>query len=205
MQIIPRVARISSIISLFVLLILINNYVSASSVAFNANSVCNINGIIKSVEYREAYEDPCVKDNSCPVGAYIPARPATYYLGIEIESLSCDPDDGKDAVLSYMAQFKLGAENNIAIYKNEVKNGDIFNPGDKISGAVKFITLQHTFVAYELEKSPKNISADNSVDKRNDIVNNNRQRSRALPFLFAGVLALIVLIIIIRFLINNNA
>ena len=186
-----------------ILFILIISPVFASPVEFDTTGICNIEGIIKAIEFKEAYEDPCVKNHSCPVGAYIPERPATYYLTIKLESISCIPA-GEEEPLSYRAQFRLGAENIIAVDKNVVKEGDVFESGDKISGTVKYITLQHLFASYELVKTPKDNVINDNIVKQNNIVDNDQQKSNILFYLLVGALTIIVLIIATWFLLKKR-
>ena len=181
-----------------------SGYVSASRVEFDTTGICNIEGTIKSIAFEEAFEDPCVKDNSCPVGAFVPERSATYYLTIEINSLSCVPGE-ENNTFSYEAQFQLDAENIISIAKNKVQKGDVFEPGDNISGTVQYIALQHAFTSYELfEKVPQGNVISDDIDEQNNIINDDQQKSKSIPFLFVGSLAIIVLIIIAWFLLKKR-
>ena len=93
----------------------------------------------------------------------------------------------------------------ITIAKNEVQKGDVFEPGDNISGTVQYISLQHAFTSYELfEKVPQGDVISDDIDGQNNIINDDQQKSKSIPFLFVGSLAIIVLIIIAWFLLKKR-
>ena len=191
-----------SIIFALSFILLIVSPVFASRVEFDSLGKCNIAGIIKAVNFEEAYEDPCVKDNSCPIGAFTPERSARYILSVYIDTLNCIPGE-VDNPATYESQFKLNEENSITLNLIDVKDEDQFQQGDKISGTVGFITLAHTFRSYELEKPSEKIVTDDIDNQKNtiDIEQNNKGY---IPFVVIAVIVIIGLIVVGVFLIKRR-
>ena len=186
---------------LFIFLIIavfisISVYVSASRTEFSTDQICNIEGTIQSVEFKEAFRDSCLDDNSCPIGGYDPDRPARYYLKILLSFVSCEPDKSDDPY-AYEYQFPLDTEVEVYINKNQILNEDFFELGQKISGQVKYF-LGHSFTSYKLEKPTDNFANDN-IDTQDNIINENQKKLNNLSFLFVCVLVIIVLIIMAWF------
>jgi hypothetical protein len=185
------------------LILLVISPVFASRVEFDSLGKCDITGLIKNVNFEEAYEDSCVKDDSCPVGAFATERSARYILSIYIDTLSCIPGEA-DNPSTYESQFKLDDENSISLNLMDVNEGDKFEPGDKINGVVKFQNYAHTFVSYELEKSDAKVTEDKNEDDLNNNIDDKEQTSNTIPNIafFAGII--VVLIVLWLFLIKRR-
>ncbi len=164
--------------------------VSASRVEFDALGKCNVQGTIKSVSFEKSYEDPCVKDNSCPVGAFTPEKPARYILGVNIATLSCTPGEG-DNQNTYESQFKLNTENSIILNSASIKNGDQLKQGGKINGTVEYIANEHTFTAYELEKMPVKPKEKNLIDENEKTIIANGKINYTPYFIIVAILIII--------------
>ncbi len=139
---------------LFILLVLFSCPANASRVAFDPLGKCEIEGTINNVNLTEAYVDPCVTEDDCPVGAFVPSTPAMYFLSVNIKSIACVPE-GLGDPLSYRSQFRLNDENTIVVYQADVNAGDRFDVGDTISGRVEFEALQNRFTRYILINNKK--------------------------------------------------
>lgn len=90
------------------ILFLINAQVFATRTEFSTDQTCYIEGIIQSVEFEESFRDPCLDDNSCPIGAYNPQHPARYHLSILLSTASCEPESAEP--IPYETQFPLNTE-----------------------------------------------------------------------------------------------
>ncbi len=193
--------------SVGVLLLAVSGSVSASRVAFDATGSCDIEGTIISASFHEAFEDPCVKDNNCPVGAFVPERGARYVLSVYIESLSCVPSEGPaDGPNSYKNQFQLNENNEIVLDQLLAKQGDIFEQGDRISGTVQLIQYNNTFVAYNLEESISGIDNRGTSDSKMENSENNTTyndddddaalKLPLLPFVLGGLLIIATVLLL---------
>lgn len=176
--------------------------VFASRVEFDTLGKCNVSGMIKAVNFEEAYEDPCVKDNDCPVGAFTPKRSARYIFSIYTDTIKCTPGE-VDNPSTYESQFKLNDENSIILNLIDVKEGDQFQPGDKIRGTVEFKSLSNTFTSYELEEpDAKMINID--IDNQKNIFENQQNNKDYIYLIAIAVITIITIILVWFFLIKRR-
>lgn len=134
---------------IFVLLLVIIFYhhpVFASVVP--PSSPCQITGTIKSVVFKDAYDKPCLKTNSCPTDIEV-SFPARFYLDINIDSVSGISGESDSNTCNKM--YPVGSVKKIFINKSKVKNGDIFSVRQKIEGVVHSF-LGDLFDSYNLQK-----------------------------------------------------
>lgn len=153
-----------SFIIFLALFVFVNKgFVLASRTDFSTSQKCDIEGVIKSVEYKEAFRDPCLEEGVCPVGAYNPETPAKYNLSVLVESVSCTPFDGMSAPKSYEEHFPIGEEQIIFVEEKDVLEDDSFVLGQKILGKVEWF-FGNKFISYKLKED------NNSNQKNNKIV-----------------------------------
>jgi hypothetical protein len=179
------------------LYLLIISPVFASTVEFDAFGKCDITGTIKAVDFEEAYKDPCIESNSCPVGAFEPERSAHYNLSIYINTLNCTPGE-IDNPITYESQFELNNENAIILNLVDTNEGDQFQAGTNISGTIEFKTLAHTFTSYELEGSGAQINT-NDIFNQNPI-SENHQDSKNQGYLSVAVVIAIIILVVVGFI-----
>ncbi|NCU33571.1 MAG: hypothetical protein EOM23_11735, partial [Candidatus Moranbacteria bacterium] len=134
---------------------------SASRVAFDSSGEFDISGIIQSIQFAQEQKDPCLENNNCPVGAFMPHRSAKYLLAVEIKSIACVPE-GTDNPFSYRSTFQLNNEKTISVYQNDVQPADRFAIGDSISGTVIFENLNDKFSDYILSGKDRKDVANQS-------------------------------------------
>jgi len=97
--------------------------------------VCQINGVIKSVTYKDAYENPCQKEpNGCPTDTEL-NHPPRYYLDIYIRSVSYV--SGESNFITCENMYPVGSVRNIYIDADKIKIGDKFFVNQKIKGIVR--------------------------------------------------------------------
>lgn len=97
--------------------------------------VCQINGVIKSVEFKAAYYEACFKElYGCPTDTEF-YHPARYFFDVSINSVSHVSGDTSFATCQNM--YSVGKVQKIFINKDKVKSGDIFSLNQKISGIVR--------------------------------------------------------------------
>jgi len=122
----------ASFLFLFIFsLLVINNFASAS-VPQPGCSV-NVYGTIKSVELREAWVNPCVKEcgggDCCPTDAPLSAN-ERYSIIIKVDKVfSYTTSENGDTCKGY---FTSNRESLVRIDKNKVNPGDVFQPNQKI-------------------------------------------------------------------------
>jgi len=122
-----------SVILLFVLVILTSMPVFASPPA--PTSACSITGIIKSVEFKDAYDEPCLKEPyGCPTDMEL-QHPARYFLDVSINSVTHVSGDTSFNTCQNM--YPVGSVQKIFINKDKVKSGDTFMANQKIDGIVR--------------------------------------------------------------------
>ncbi|MCX6737095.1 MAG: hypothetical protein NTW73_03370 [Candidatus Parcubacteria bacterium] len=140
--------KILFVFSMIASFVLINNSVLAVAPLPSPN--CNIEGIIQSVEFKEAYDDPCLTlPSRCPTDTLV-NFPAGYYLKIKISSISYVSGETKYATCE--ALLPLNTERTFFIYKDDVKTGDSFKIGQKIKGLV-YSWFRFVFKSYELDQA----------------------------------------------------
>lgn len=188
--------KTTTIIFTLALVLLIVSPVSASRAPFDIYGKCNIEGTIKTANFEEAYEDPCVKDNNCPV-AITTERPERYVLSINIDTLSCTPGE-TDNPHTYESQFRLNEENKIELYLMDVKEGDQFQSGDRIRGIVESIDLAHTFTSYELEKPVEGINSDKIGNQKNIVDNPQENKNYISVIVVSAIVTLLVVFYILK-------
>jgi hypothetical protein len=157
---------------------------------------CYIEGIIQSVEVKEAYDEPClVEKYGCPTDMEL-QHPARYFLKIRIDSVSYI--SGETKFTTCENKFPLNSEKSIFINKDKIKAGDSFGSGQKIKGQVSSFG-NPSLDSYELESLPKD-----SIDKKNDRMIDDQQKSNIISFLSAGFLIAIIFVITAWFLIKKR-
>jgi len=133
------------IIALFVL---ISDSVFAS--APPPSPKCNIEGVIQSVEFKDAYDEPCLtEENGCPTDMEL-NHPARYFFKIRIDTVSYA--SGETDFETCEKMLSLNTEQTIFINKNEVKEGDFFESGQKIRGQVSSFSGGKSFDSYEIDQ-----------------------------------------------------
>lgn len=97
--------------------------------------LCKITGVIKSVSFRDAYDEPCLKERyGCPTDMEL-QHPARYFLDVTINSVSYISGETNFNTCENM--YKVGDVKNIFIDKVKVSTGDIFSVNQKIEGIVR--------------------------------------------------------------------
>jgi len=185
---------------MFLLLVVASNYALASRTEFDTQGSCNIKGVIKSVEFKEAFEDPCLKsDDDCLIGAYSLKTPERYYLTIMINSVLCTTD-AKKGDMSYESQFQVGTEKIIYIDESNIKAGDSFAVEQGIEGQIEYNT-GHYFSSYflkNIEVIHNNYPIEPSLDWMTDCEISDRNFCELQFFLKNNsVITLLVLFLII--------
>lgn len=97
--------------------------------------LCKISGRIKAVTFKDAYDEPCLKESrGCPTDIEI-HHPARYYLDINISSVSYL--SGATNFNTCNNMYQAGSVQNIFIGKDKVKTGDNFSVNQEIEGVVQ--------------------------------------------------------------------
>jgi len=97
--------------------------------------LCRIEGIIKSVEFKDAYDAACLKElGGCPTDMEL-HHPARYFLGINISSV--EYISGPTDYNTCQNLYPIGSEQTIFIGKDKVRVGDVFSTNQKINGVVR--------------------------------------------------------------------
>jgi len=148
--------RIFLVFLILTLTVLVGNSVFASPPLPSPN--CYIKGIIQSVEFKEAYEDPCLTGKyKCPTDIAL-SLPARYAIKIKIDSVAYD--SGETKFITCETLFPLNAERTIFIKKDKVKAGDSFKSGQKISGRVTTYWYEGYLSSYILEDNFSQCTVD---------------------------------------------
>ncbi|MCX5792557.1 MAG: hypothetical protein NTY45_10170 [Elusimicrobia bacterium] len=101
--------------------------------------LCRITGVIKSVEFKDAYNEACLTEPSgCPTDTEL-HHPARFFFDININSVSH----------TCVHMYPVGSVRKIFIGKDKVKPGDTFSAGQKIEGVVRS-SWGSSFDSYEL-------------------------------------------------------
>ena len=97
--------------------------------------VCQISGVIKSVEFKEAYDETCLKEPyGCPTDMEL-NHPARYFFDVSINSVS--HVSGDTSFNTCQNIYSVGKVQKIFINKDKVKSGDVFSVNQKIDGIVR--------------------------------------------------------------------
>ncbi len=177
------------IFSIFILLVLVSNSVFASAPA--PSPKCNIEGIIQSVEFKEAYDEPCLTEEfGCPTDMEL-RHPARYFLNIKIEDVSHLAGETESVTCEDM--LPLNTEQTIFINKDKVKAGDSFESGQKINGQVSSFWGK-SFDSYNIVKSTDKTDADVGL-----IDSDAKTRMYVIP-----ALAIIIILIVVIYLLRKN-
>ena len=136
------------VFSIIALLILISNSIFAAAPA--PSPKCYIEGTIQSVEFKDAYDEPCLTEEyGCPTDTEL-RHPARYFFNIKMNSVSYVSGDTDFVTCEDM--LPLNTEKTIFINKDEVKISDSFKLGQNIKGQVSSF-WEISFDSYELEES----------------------------------------------------
>jgi hypothetical protein len=165
--------RTYAILSIIALLVLVSSFVIASTTS--TSPMCNVRGVIQSVEFIEAYEEPCLEEEyGCPTDMPT-SHPARYKLKIEVDSVFYIP--GSTEYSSCKSIFSKDEE---VIFINEDKksSGDSFESGQYIEGAVSSGFGKY-FQSYTI-----NVKIDNGGREIN-----------LTPYAIAGIIILSIVII----------
>ena len=123
---------------------------------------CRITGIVKSVNFKEAYNEACLKEpHGCPTDMEL-YHPARYFIDINIDSASYI--SGNTDFNTCDDMYPIGSVKNIFIGKDKVKIGDIFSVNQKIEGVV----MGSSFNSYNIENLSK---PKPSIDQKKDDIN----------------------------------
>lgn len=118
----------------FVAIILGSSFAFASPPA--PSPMCHIEGVIKSVEFKVAYDEACLKEPyGCPTDMN-PHHPAQYFLDININSVSYA--SGDTSISTCQNIYPVGKTQKFVINKDNVKSGDTFSVNQKIDGIVLY-------------------------------------------------------------------
>jgi len=97
--------------------------------------ICQITGVIKSVTFKDAYNEPCLEEPyGCPTDTEL-RHPARYYLDINITSVSYISGETNFNTCENM--YPAGSMKKIFIGKDKVNIGDTFSVNQKIEGIVR--------------------------------------------------------------------
>lgn len=94
---------------------------------------CYVKGLIENVRFEKAYENPCVKNDSCPTDVQL-SYPDTYYLSVKIQNVSFKEGDTRFQTCESLYSPETSQE--IFIIRDRIKSGDLFNKGQVIEGTV---------------------------------------------------------------------
>ncbi len=98
--------------------------------------VCQISGVIKSVEFKDAYGEACIKElYGCPTDMEL-NHPARYFFDVSINSVS--HVSGNTSFNTCQNMYSVGKVQKIFINKDKVKSGDTFSVNQKIDGIVRY-------------------------------------------------------------------
>lgn len=96
---------------------------------------CQISGVIKSVEFKNAYDEACIKEPyGCPTDMEL-NHLARYFFDVSINSVSHVSGDTSFNTCQNM--YSVGKIHKIFINKDKVKSGDTFSVNQKIDGIVR--------------------------------------------------------------------
>jgi hypothetical protein len=139
------------VLFLFVTTILSYTPVLASSPAPSPS--CQITGVIKSVTFKEAYDEACLKtSNGCPTDMPT-SHPDEYFLTIDISAVSYVNGETKNATCE--ERYPVGSTQKISVFKTTVKAGDILSVNQEIEGIVHS-SWGNIFNSYSLKiETPK--------------------------------------------------
>lgn len=123
----------------FLILFLVGAFVLSYTPVFASPpapaSLCQITGTIKSVSFKDAYDEPCLKEPyGCPTDTEL-HHPARYYLDVSINSVAYI--NGGTNLNSCENMYQVGSVKNIFINKDRVKIGDTFSVNQKIEGIAR--------------------------------------------------------------------
>lgn len=113
---------------------------------------CKIEGTIKKIRHELSYENPCVRQNSCPTDMEV-KRPERFYLSVDIKKVALL--GGSTQFYTCEGLFPLNSVKEIFINKDKVINNDVFEKGQSISGVTS------GFGSSQLETY--NLSRENSL------------------------------------------
>ena len=96
--------------------------------------VSYISGVIKSVEFKDAYDEACLNEPyGCPTDMEL-HHPARYFFDVSINSVS---HVSGDTSFTCQNMYSVGKVQKIFINKDKVKPGDTFSVNQKIDGIVR--------------------------------------------------------------------
>lgn len=96
---------------------------------------CQISGVIKSVEFKDAYDEACIKEPyGCPTDMEL-NHPARYFFDVSINSVS--HVSGDTSFITCQNMYSVGKVQKIFINKDKVKSGDTFSVNQKIDGIAR--------------------------------------------------------------------
>lgn len=110
--------------------------------------ICQIKGTIKSVEFKDAYDEPCLSQpHGCPTDMEV-KHPAQYFLNINVDSISYI--SGTVNFNTCKNMYPIGTVQTIIIYKSKVKPNDSFATNEEIEGVVSSF-WKKSFDSYSLK------------------------------------------------------
>lgn len=120
--------------------------------------VCRIEGIIKSIEFKNAYDEACLKEpNGCPTDVEL-YHPARYILYVNVNSVSYV--SGETNFITCENMYPVGNIKNIFLNKDKVKPGDTFSADQKIEGVARSF-WGSSFDSYNLTGTTTQIYTNN--------------------------------------------
>lgn len=114
---------------------------------------CYIKGLIQGVRFEKAYENSCVKTNSCPTDMQL-SYPDTYYLSVKIQNVSFK--EGDTRFQNCDSLYPLESIQEIFVVKDKVKMSDSFSNGQIIDGLASSFWGK-SFDSYQTMPSTKSI------------------------------------------------
>ncbi len=112
--------------------------------------ICQIEGTIKFVEFKDAYNEPCLSQpNGCPPSDRELQHPARYFFDVNINSVSYI--SGITDFNTCENMYPVDSVQTIYIDKDKVKLNDLFPINKEIEGVVKRSLLGSSFDSYNLK------------------------------------------------------
>lgn len=142
---------------------------------------CYIKGIIQDVRFEKAYENPCVKNNSCPTDVQL-SYPDTYYLSVKIQNISFK--EGETRFQTCDSLYPHDSTQEIFVIKDRVKMGDSFSNNQSIEGTVSSFWGK-SFDSYNISASLINNPEKSSIGQLSPSVFDN------IKLIFSRILNLI--------------
>lgn len=126
---------------------------------------CNVNGVIRGVEFEKAYEAPCLKTNNCPTD-FSPTLPERYRLSVYITGTSYI--EGETSFNTCESIYPLNSTKEIIINNDVVKSPKDLQVNKGIGGVVTsffYNRFDSYYMANDVTTPPIDVSHETVLDK----------------------------------------